>query len=44
MCIEASPPSWSDRRLAPVRRAATAVLLLAVAGASSIGEGAAGHA
>ena len=44
MGIEASPLSWSDGGLAPVRRAATAVLLLAAAGASSIGEGAAGHA
>jgi hypothetical protein len=45
MGIEASPQSWSDGRLAPVRRAATAVLLLlAAAGASSIGEGVAGHA
>jgi hypothetical protein len=43
MGIEASPPSWSDGRPALVRRAVTAVLLLAAAGASSIGEGAVGH-
>jgi hypothetical protein len=44
MGIEVSLPSWSGGRLAPIRRAATAVLLLAAAGASSIGEGAAGNA